>query len=150
VAINELLSEVTNNMQLVAQEKNIQLLLPRNDACRLEGDPTLIRRLLYNLLDNAIKYTGALGQVTVVASVNAGQWIVEIADNGVGIPPEHLPHVFDRFYRVDPARAEESGGAGLGLAISRAIVVSLGGQIGIESAVARGTTVRVTLPSRAE
>jgi signal transduction histidine kinase len=86
----------------------------------------------------------------VVGSVNADVWSVEITDTGSGISPEHLPHVFDRFYRVDPSRTEDSGGAGLGLAICRAIVVSLGGEISIESIVGEGTGVRVQIAGREE
>jgi len=148
VATDKLLADVTSNMQLVAQEKKMELHLKKNDPCRIQSDAALIRRVLYNLLDNAIKYTSPSGQVAVVGSANAGVWTVEITDNGVGIPPEHLPHVFDRFYRVDPSRTEDSGGAGLGLAISRAIVVSLGGQISIDSTVGQGTVVRVAIVSR--
>jgi heavy metal sensor kinase len=148
VAADALLADVTSNMQLVAQEKSIQLHLKRNDPCRIQSDGPLIRRVLYNLLDNAIKYTGASGQITVVGSVNADVWSVEITDTGSGISPEHLPHVFDRFYRVDPSRTEDSGGAGLGLAICRAIVVSLGGEILIESTVGQGTVVRVSLAAK--
>jgi heavy metal sensor kinase len=150
VAGDTLLAGVVSNMQIVAQEKGVQLLLKRNDSCRLESDATLIRRVLYNLLDNAIKYTPAGGEVKVTSFSEAGHWQVEVADTGVGISQEHLPHIFDRFYRVDPARAEGSGGAGLGLAISRAIVMNLRGQITLESVVGRGTTARFVLPLHRE
>jgi heavy metal sensor kinase len=146
ILTDTLLADVVNNMQLVAQEKGVQLLLKRNEGCTVESDSTLIRRVLYNLLDNAIKYTAASGQVTAEGFVDGSCWRVDIEDNGIGISPQHLPHVFDRFYRVDPARAEGSGGAGLGLAICRAVVVNLGGQITLESALGRGTIVRVILP----
>ncbi len=148
VQADELLREVVGNMQLVAREKDVSLAVEQNPACKLWGDPRQIRRLLYNLLDNAIKYTGPSGQVTVAASDSAGNWHVTIADTGIGIPAEHLPHVFERFYRVDPARSADGGGAGLGLAICRSIVRAAGGDISLESEPGRGTIVRLWLPHR--
>ncbi len=83
--------------------------------------------------------------MTVTATVSETCWRVTVADTGVGIPAEHLPHVFERFYRVDPARTEDSG-AGLGLAICRSIVTALGGTITLSSVVSTGTTVSLELP----
>lgn len=146
VQADELVTEVVGNMQLVAREKDISLVLEENQACQMSGDAQQIRRLLYNLLDNAIKYTGPRGRVTVAARVSGGDWHVTIADTGIGIPPEHLPHVFERFYRVDPARSADTSGAGLGLAICRSIVHAAGGCISLESEPDRGTIVRFSLP----
>jgi two-component system sensor histidine kinase VicK len=114
-------------MQVVTQDRGIRLHLGDNAPCRLVSDGRLRRRVLYNLLDNALKYTGAGGVVSVRGVVEDGAWVLTVADSGVGIPAEHLPHVFERFYRVDAARAGE-GGAGLGLAICRSIVEALGGR----------------------
>lgn len=148
VQADELLTEVIGNMQLVAREKDVSLSIEQNRACTIWGDPRHIRRLLYNLLDNAIKYTGPSGQVTVAAWKAEGNWHVSIADTGIGIPPEHVPHVFERFYRVDPARTADGGGAGLGLAICQSIVCAAGGHISLESEPGRGTIVRFWLPHR--
>jgi signal transduction histidine kinase len=146
VATDALLGEVLGNLQPVAQEKGILLALGENTSCRIESDPGQLRRVLYNLLDNALKYTPAGGRVEVSAGYGGGSWSVTVADTGVGISPEHLAHVFERFYRADPARTGEGSGAGLGLAICHSIVKSLGGAITLESSAGRGTKVRVTFP----
>jgi two-component system heavy metal sensor histidine kinase CusS len=146
VPVDELLQEVSGNMQLVAQEKGVLLTLADNASCRIVSDPRRLRRVLYNLLDNAIKYTGCGGRVTVRGTLREDRWTVSIADTGVGIPTEHLPHVFERFYRVDPARTGDGHGAGLGLAICGSVIEALGGSIALESIVGQGTTVSVTLP----
>jgi heavy metal sensor kinase len=145
VAADELLQGVVGNMQLVAQEKGVRLEIGDNAACRMVTDPRQLRRVLYNLLDNAIKYTESSGRVVVSGTTKGDRWSFTVADTGLGIPPEHLPHVFERFYRVDPARTGE-GGAGLGLAICRSIINALGGTIQLESTPGKGTTVCVELP----
>jgi heavy metal sensor kinase len=148
VAVDDLLREVVGNMQLVAGEKGVTLSLEENPPCQLPGDRRLLRRVFYNLLDNAIKYTGASGRVTVSSQVADGRLCVVVADTGVGIAPEHLPRVFDRFYRVDPARAGDGDGAGLGLSICQSIVKALDGSITLESTARQGTKVQVVLPMR--
>jgi two-component system heavy metal sensor histidine kinase CusS len=150
VAAEVLLQEVVGNMRLVAEEKGVGLDLKENDPCSLVTDPRQLRRVLYNLLDNAIKYTGPVGRVTVSGMTRDRVWSVTIADTGVGIPPEHLPHVFERFYRVDAARSGDGNGAGLGLAICQSIMTALGGAITLQSAVCHGTNVRVEVPVRRE
>jgi two-component system, OmpR family, heavy metal sensor histidine kinase CusS len=148
VAVDDLLREVVGNMQLVAEEKGVSLSLNENPSCQLLADRRQLRRVFYNLLDNAIKYTGASGQVTVSSNTTDGRLSVMIADSGVGIPQEHLPRVFDRFYRVDPSRTGDGSGAGLGLSICQSIVKALGGSIRLESSAGQGTKVRVVLPIR--
>ena len=103
--------------------------------------------MLFNLLDNAIKYTPSGGTIAVRVTCPDGRAQVEVADTGIGIAPEHLPHIFERFYRVDPARSRESDGTGLGLAICRSIAEAHGGTIAVESTVGRGTRVTLTLPA---
>src|SRR5262249_25662591 len=98
LAMDQLLAEVIANMQLVAQEKGLRLTLEKNAPCQLTGDRTQLRRVFYNLLDNAIKYTAASGQVQVSSRASNGALTVTISDTGIGIPPEHLPRLFDRFY----------------------------------------------------
>ncbi len=145
VAVDALLQDIVGNMQLVAQEKGIALTLAPNPSCRLASDSRLLRRVFYNLLDNAIKYTALSGKVMVGSEIAGENLAVTIADTGVGIGPEHLPRIFDRFYRIDPARAGNNG-AGLGLSICQSIMKALGGTIRIESAVGQGTSVAVILP----
>lgn len=115
------------------------------DLCVL-GDADSLVRLFSNLLTNAARHTPPGGQITLSAETYGEQVIVRVADTGVGIAPEHLPHVRDRFYRVDSARSGAEGGTGLGLSICDSIVQAHGGSLSIESAVGHGTTVSVTLP----
>lgn len=146
VHMGGLLREIIGNMELLAHEKQIVLTLENNDECDMRCDAGQIRRLFYNLLDNAIKYTAPSGKVTVVSRANNCTLSVTITDTGIGIPAAHLPHIFDRFYRVDPARTGETNGAGLGLAICLAIVRRLAGSITIDSTENVGTTVSLRLP----
>lgn len=145
VSVHSLVEEVVGHMRVVAQDKGVALALEENAPCVLPADPGQLRRVLYNLLDNAIKYTDPSGRVTVRSRTQDGHLTLSVEDTGVGIPPEHLPRVFDRFYRVDPARTGD-GGAGLGLSICEAIVRGLGGSIHVESDPGRGTTVVIELP----
>jgi two-component system phosphate regulon sensor histidine kinase PhoR len=111
------------------------------------ADRDRLVQIVINLVDNAIKYTPEGGRVTVHARQEAdGQVEVDVIDTGIGIPPADLPRITERFYRVDKARSRELGGTGLGLAIVKHLVFAHGGQLRIESAPGRGTTVRVTLP----
>ena len=119
-------------------------------ACGVEGDATLdgdsdaLIRLFSNLIDNAIKYTPAAGQVTVRAEGNLDTVQVEVADTGVGIGPDHLPHVFERFYRADQART--ASGTGLGLAIALEIAQAHQGTISARSSPGQGSVFTVVLP----
>ncbi len=110
------------------------------------GNENELIRLFSNLLENAARHTPVDGTITVTAHSEEKTLVVTVADTGEGIPPEHLPHVTERFYRVDASRTRPSGGTGLGLAICRSIVEAHGGTLSITSAVGKGTTVTVTLP----
>jgi heavy metal sensor kinase len=116
----------------------------------LWGDPMRLTELFLNLLENATQYTPPEGSITVEATGEGKNVIVSVRDTGVGIPSEHLSHIFERFYRVDQARAREAGGTGLGLSIARWIVESHGGTIWAESELGQWTTMTVTLPSADE
>ncbi len=113
----------------------------------VQGDPDRLQQLLLILVDNAIKYTPPGGQITLSLARQADRVVLTIEDSGVGIAPADLPHVFERFYRADPARARDPGGSGLGLAIARWIVDQHGGEILLRSTPGQGTTVTVALPS---
>jgi len=112
----------------------------------VEGDGQALRRGFLILIDNAVKYTGAGGQVRVSLIRKDGAADITVMDSGIGIAPEDLPRIFDRFYRADKARCREQGGIGLGLAIARWIVEAHRGQIRVESALGQGSTFSVTLP----
>jgi len=112
------------------------------------ADHDRLAQILINLVDNGVKYTPAGGTVSVRArAADGGRVTITVSDSGVGIPPADLPRITERFYRVDKARSRELGGTGLGLAIVKHLVVAHGGDLTIESAEGRGTTVRVTLPA---
>jgi len=114
---------------------------------RVWVDPEALRQILINLFDNALRHTPAGGTIEFAASaVDQGTQLV-VRDTGSGIPAEHVPRVFERFYRVDPARSREHGGTGLGLAIVKHLMEAHGGRVDLSSALGRGTTVRLTFPS---
>lgn len=114
------------------------------------ADPDQLRQVFDNLLDNGIKYNRPEGTVTVSIQREQGKAVVEVVDSGIGIRPEVLPHIFDRFVRGDTSRSRKGGGAGLGLSIARTLVDSMGGRIEVESQVDRGTTFRIALPTKDE
>jgi two-component system, OmpR family, heavy metal sensor histidine kinase CusS len=147
VRLDEVVEDIAEHMRVVAEEKGVRLKTDGGVPCHINGDEDQLHRLLFNLLDNAIKFTPATGTVTVeTARVDAKVRVV-VTDSGIGIPPEHVPHVFKRFYRVDAARGGEVSGAGLGLAIARSIAEAHGGSIEIESTVGKGTLAILTLPA---
>jgi len=114
----------------------------------IETDEYLLRQLLTNLLDNAIKYTPKGGRIGLKINPINGSVQFEISDTGIGIPQEHIPRIFERFYRVDPARSREMGGTGLGLSIVKHIVSLHHGQIKVESKVGSGSRFLITLPQQ--
>ena len=116
------------------------------DAAAVNADGPGARQILLNILDNCVRYTPPGGTVTVRTSRSAEGITVAISDTGVGIPSEHLPRIFERFYRVDAARSRELGGTGLGLAIVKHLVEAHGGRVSAESALSAGTTIRVLFP----
>ena len=115
-------------------------------AIALNGDQELIRRLILNLLDNAVKYTPAGGEISLALARENGNAEIVVRDTGIGIPESAQPRVFDRFYRVDKARSRAMGGAGLGLSIAQWIVEVHGGEISVSSTPGRGSTFTVMLP----
>jgi two-component system phosphate regulon sensor histidine kinase PhoR len=119
------------------------------DGSRAFVDPAAIEQILTNLVDNACKHTPPEGRVTVSARESSGVTEIDVADTGSGIAREHLSRVFERFYRIDPGRAREHGGAGLGLAIVKHLVVANQGEISVRSGPGKGATFTVRLPTRA-
>ncbi len=115
----------------------------------LAADPDAIRQIFRNLFENAIRHTPPSGSITVLARVDDGGIRLTVADTGTGIPSEHLPRVFERFYRVDPSRSREQGGTGLGLAIVKHLVESHGGRAWAESGLGQGTSIHTFWPNPA-
>ncbi len=114
---------------------------------RLWADGEALRQVLTNLLDNGVRHTPSGGRLTVAAQTRAERTVIVVSDTGAGIPAEHLPRIFERFYRVDPARSREQGGTGLGLAIVKHLVEAHGGDVTAESTLGRGTTIRLSFPA---
>jgi two-component system sensor histidine kinase BaeS len=112
----------------------------------LTADPVRLHQALANLVSNAVRYTARGGAVTVRASEDAGDVVFEVADTGVGIAAEDLPHVFDRFWRADRSRTRDTGGSGLGLAIVRQIAEVHGGAVAVESTIGQGSRFSLRLP----
>lgn len=134
----------------VAESESISLRLGRLDPARVVGDHNRLRQVVNNLIDNAIKYTRAGGDVLILLTTNPADRTVRmtVRDTGVGIPPADLPHIFDRFYRGDKSRHRDrqGRGTGLGLAICQSIVQGYEGRLEVDSALDRGTTFTVILP----
>ncbi len=143
---NALALSPVEQMQLLADDKHLTIHASAAGETWVSGDPVRLQQVIVNLLDNAIKYTPTGGQVWLEVSAQRNRGVIEVRDNGIGIPPECLPFVFDRFYRADKARTRESGGTGLGLSIVKAICTAHDGAVTIQSREGAGTEVRVELP----
>jgi two-component system, OmpR family, heavy metal sensor histidine kinase CusS len=143
------LEAVREYYEPVAAEAGVALSVTTRDEVEADLDRVLLQRAVANLVENAVAHTPAGGTVTLAAQTNDGLLSIDISDTGAGILPEHLPHVFDRFYRADSARSSRGGHMGLGLAIVHAIVELHGGSINISSERSRGTHVTLALPMRA-
>lgn len=129
-----------------AEEKKIPITLDCPDTLTVRVDPILIEQAIINLVDNAVKYSPEETRITIGAGFQKGFVVIEIRDTGNGIDKEHLPKIFNRFYRVDKGRSRNEGGTGLGLAIVKHIVQYHGGKIEVESQRGKGTTFKISLP----
>jgi signal transduction histidine kinase len=133
--------------QVLAVRKGVRLKLESDStSIALNADEELIKRMILNLLDNAVKYTSEGGEILLALEKHNGSAEIVVRDTGIGISENDQQRVFDRFYRVDKARSRALGGAGLGLSIVHSIVEAHGGKISVESATHRGTTFTVSLP----
>lgn len=147
VWLPQALEKLCEYHKILAEEQGVNIVC--QGAAKLYADPILFHQALSNLLVNAIRHTAAGGTVTIVASQNPDlSTKVTVTDNGMGISPQHLPHLFDRFYRADAARSKKLGGTGLGLAIVKSIMELHQGQILINSTVGVGTEVQLIFPPK--
>lgn len=137
---------ICDMLHQMAVAKSIELTLTASGTPILMGDRDNFNQMVINLVDNAIKYTEPNGKVKVRIEKSGGKLVLSVKDTGVGIPEEHLPRLFERFYRVDKSRDRAKGGTGLGLAIVKHIVLSMKGEIKVESEIGKGTTFTVSLP----
>jgi two-component system, OmpR family, phosphate regulon sensor histidine kinase PhoR len=145
--------ELFNNLirdwkeRLAAKNLKVVVDLPP-EPLTLCADGTRLEEVLYNLLDNAVKFSRENGQIHLRATSRGSEMVLSVADSGLGIGKEHVPRIFERFYRADKARSRELGGTGLGLAIVKHIAQLHGGRVEAESELGHGTTIRVVLPLR--
>lgn len=146
VRLDQLARDVISTMEILATEKGIRLEVQADEPVRVTGDEVRLIQVMMNLMDNAINYTNDGGTIRITVQAEQENARLMVSDTGSGIAPEHLPHIFERFYRVDPARSRTAGGTGLGLAIVDWIVRAHQGSIAVESQVGKGTTFTVTLP----
>ena len=150
VDLAELTLNTAEHMQLMAVDRGVEIDVSELQKAVIQGDRARLKQIIVNLLDNAIRFTHRGGTVSLrTAADNAGS-VLEVADTGVGIPPAAIPHVFDRFFRVDEARSREDGGAGLGLAIVKSICLAHGAEIEVQSQLECGSCFRVSFPKRSQ
>ena len=143
--LDDVAAEAVDAVRPLAEQKRVQLEVGAFEEAKITGEPALVRQLLLIVLDNAVKFTEAGGRVRLDVSAENGRAAALVSDTGVGIPAEQLSHVFERFYRGDPAR-HTADGAGLGLAIARWIADAHGARIDIRSAPGTGTRVTIMFP----
>lgn len=147
INLEVLLSEAVDEMRPLAQTHHVTLSLEGTGELAVRADASLLIRAVANLVENGIRYNRPGGSVTVAAYREDEDIVIRVMDTGVGIPPEDLPHIFERFYRVDRSRARHRGGAGLGLSITARIVELHGGRIEVESTLGLGSTFTIRLPA---
>jgi signal transduction histidine kinase len=148
VALEALVATIAEDAVLIAtrDDGTREIVLEANDPIIVRGDRERLRQLIWNLVENAVRYTPAGGTVTLSLRRHGPVAELTVSDTGIGIPPEHLPHIFERFYRVDTSRSRALGGTGLGLSIVRQIAEAHGGQVRVRSTVGEGSTFTVALP----
>lgn len=146
VSLNDIVSGIEKNLQPLAKKDDITLVFTTPGEIFLMANKDVLWQGIYNIVDNAIKYTDADGYVLVTMEQKNNQVIIEVRDTGVGISSEEIDKIFDRFYRVDKARARSTGGTGLGLAIALGAIRYHGGQIDVKSELGKGSSFTITLP----
>ncbi len=142
-----ILTDITEQLKIIAEPKNILVSIVKMEDTHIEGDELLIRMLLLNLVDNAVKYTPPHGIIRLSLDKNNPCAKIIIQDNGIGISQEDIPYIFNRFYRANKARTSNYAGGGLGLSICQWIVKAHRGTIAVESELHKGSTFTVTLPT---
>lgn len=149
VDLRPFVETIVDALRPIADERGISLTIEGDAIVPIMGDRDRLRQVFINLIDNAVKYTSEGGSVRVRLDASEDGGTVVVEDTGIGIAEEHLPRVFDRFYRVDKARSRSEGGTGLGLSIARSVVQLHDGKISLSSRFGVGTRFEVFLPNRA-
>ena len=143
-----MVDEVMTSLSEKAQDNGVELVNEVSGDVRVEADPIRLEQMLVNLIDNGIKFNAPGGRVSVSFERAEDRDVVKIADTGEGIAAEHLPRLFERFYRVDKARSREIGGTGLGLAITKHLAILHGGEVSVSSTIGTGTVFTIELPRK--
>src|SRR5260370_4582400 len=146
--LGELVTSTADEMKLLAEDKSIRLRIQAVPGINVEGDRTRLQQVIVNLIDHAIKYTQGGGRVEVRVGRAGNAAVLEVSDDGPGIPAHAVPHVFERFYRADKARSRASGGAGLGLSIVKSICAAHSAEVIVSTQECAGACVRLELPLR--
>jgi two-component system phosphate regulon sensor histidine kinase PhoR len=146
--LRRVVGDVFNGLSHRAAKHGVSLHNQVAEDFYVDADRRRLDQILINLVDNAIKFNHPGGAVNVVAVDSDGSQTIKVSDTGPGIPPEHLPRVFERFYRVDKARSREAGGTGLGLAIVKHLALAHGGEAYVASEVGTGSEFAIKLPQR--
>jgi two-component system phosphate regulon sensor histidine kinase PhoR len=144
--ISAVLKAAVHSCEPAAKTKQITLSFDNPHDIQVRANSALLEQAVVNLVDNAIKYSSEGAKVEVAASANLAEIVIQVKDNGPGIPKEHLPRIFERFYRVDKSRSRDAGGTGLGLAIVKHIVVAHHGSVSVESEPGKGTVFAIRIP----
>jgi heavy metal sensor kinase len=147
ILMEPLVKELVSELSILAEEKGCLITAHLQEVPHVLGDVGQLKQLVINLLDNAIRHTPKSGSVTVTMQSSADKVLLTVKDTGSGIATEHLPHIFERFYRADRARDRESGGTGLGLAIAQEIALAHNGTINVQSEIGKGSVFTVSLPT---
>ena len=147
IDIEQIVEEQVSRFRDAARARSIQLSITPETAGVVRADRTSLEMVLANVLDNALKYTPAGGRVEIQGEVRDGEGLFTVTDTGMGIPPDDLPRIFERFYRVDPARSQEIEGTGLGLAIVKHLCENGGGRVWVESELGRGSCFHMAFPA---
>ncbi len=146
VDLSRLIQETYDDAVVLSSQKNLTVDLKKQDTVKIQGNEELMMRLLWNIIDNAVKYTPSGGNVSIVLEGDEKNASISVIDTGIGIDPKEIPKIFDRFYRIDKSRSREIGGSGLGLAIAKWIVDLHHGNIHVESTIKKGSRFKVTFP----
>ncbi|MFB6215887.1 MAG: ATP-binding protein [Candidatus Aenigmatarchaeota archaeon] len=146
LVLEDIISREIKALEAKAEEKEVELSQALSGPNLLEADPERISQVVRNLIDNAITHTPKGGEIEIKTRTSSGEVVTTVSDDGAGIPEKDLPHIFDRFYRVDKSRSRGTGGTGLGLTIAKEIIESHGGRITAKSSEGEGSTFKFTLP----
>ncbi len=149
IDVADFIHELAARWQAAAQQRRVELAVSAPDSGTVVADPGLTRRVLDNLLDNALRYAPALSEISLRARRAEAEWVFEVEDQGPGVPVELRPHIFERFARADSARSRRGGGAGLGLALGAAIAQAQGGSLELVPGTGTGALFRLRLPEEA-